>query len=87
MIPLSPTILACLGAPSPLFLVFGHVFFRIISDINYTSLHKKTQAINFQYSVSFYSVEYDYESHFIPPGPHFPKFHEKGPKINKKGCL
>ena len=52
-----------------------------------TGLQKKFPRMNFQYFVSFFPAEYDYESHFFPSRPDFPKFYDKGLKINKICCL
>ena len=64
---------------------------RILENLdhtyNYTGLQKKISMINFQYSVSFSPAEYEYTSHFFASRPDFPKFYNKGLKINKIGCL
>ena len=52
-----------------------------------TGLQTKIQGINFQFSVSFYSADYEYERHFFSSRPDFPRFHDKGLKINKIICL
>ena len=54
---------------------------------NYAGLQKNIPKINFQYLVSFPPAEYEYENHFFPSLPDFPKFYDKGLKINKIGCL
>ena len=54
------------------------------------SLHwpaKKSPRIIFQYSLSFFPAEYEYESHFFLSRPDFPKLCDKGLKIKEKGCL
>ena len=53
---------------------------------DYTGLQKKFPRISFQYSVSFFPAEYEYESHFFPSRPESPKFYDKGLKISKIGC-
>ena len=54
---------------------------------HYTGLQKNIPRMSFQYSLSFSPAEYEYESHFFPSRPAFPKFYDKGPRINKIGCL
>ena len=60
---------------------------EIAARSDYTGLQKKFPGLNFQYSVSFFPTEYEYESHFFPSRPDFPEFYDKGLKINKIGCL
>ena len=52
---------------------------------NNTGLQKNSLRINFQYSVGFSPSEYECESLFFPSRPEFPKFYNKGVKINKIG--
>ena len=55
-----------------------------------TGLQKKFPSIICQYSVSFFPAEYEYETYFFPTRPDFPKFYDKGLKINKRlflGCV
>ena len=52
-----------------------------------TGLKKNFPRINFQYSVSFSPAEYEYEGHFFPSRPDFPKFYDKSLKIIKIGCF
>ena len=59
----------------------------IESAFDNTGLQKKIYEINFQYSVSFSPVEFEYENSFFSSHPDFPKMYDKGLKINKIGCL
>ena len=55
--------------------------------LDYTVLQKKFPRVNFQYSVSFSPVQYEYENPLFPTRLDFPKFFDKVQKINKIGCL
>ena len=48
---------------------------------------KKFPRINFQYPVSIHPGKYEYETHFFPSRPDFPKLYDKSLKIKKMGCL
>ena len=61
--------------------------FDSLVKTDYTDLQKKFPGINFQDSIRFSAAEYEYESRFFPSRPDFPKFYDKGLKINKIGCL
>ena len=54
---------------------------------NNNGLQKNYRKINFQYSVIFPPAEYEYENHFFPSRPDFPKFYDKCLKNNKIGCF
>ena len=52
-----------------------------------TGLQKKFPRINFQYSVNFSLVEYEYESHFFTSRLDFPKIYDKALKTTKHAVL
>ena len=51
--------------------------------VDNTGLQKNFPRIRFQYSVSFFPAEFEYESHFLSSRPDFPKLHDEDLKSIK----